>query len=222
MPEPKKLSAQVKRTVALLLYQPFDPFGPVVTAAEIVGMVLSIRTKKESLPLLWFPARSVALCEKTIPELLKDWLTGQAATPEPPALSAQVKLTVTGVVLFQPAVGTGFTAAMIVGAVLSILTVITLLGALTFPALSVTVCAVDETDAPSALNIWSAGQAAIPEPPGSAQVKCTVTLLLYQPFDPVPDVTAAEIVGGIVSNKQPTPGIQTLGAVQLVVSRLPL
>jgi hypothetical protein len=143
----------VKCTVALLLYQPFDPFGPAVTAAEIVGRVVSILTVTTLLKLLWFPARSVALAvAEDEPEALKVWLAGQVAIPDPP--SAQVKLTVTGVVLFQPAaVGAGDAAATIVGAVLSILTVIMLLGALTFPALSVAVRAVDETAAPSVLSI---------------------------------------------------------------------
>ena len=80
-----------------------------------------------------------------------------------------------------------------VGAVLSIFTVMTLLGVLVFPARSVTVCAVDDTAAPSVLSTWSAGHA--PglklEPPLSAHVKRTVTLLVYQPF--VPKVTHVRI-----------------------------
>jgi hypothetical protein len=72
--------------------------------------------------------------------------------PEPP--SVQVKCTVT-LALYHVATGSGeVIAATIVGIVLSILYVSTLLGRrLTFPALSVTVSADDETAAPSVLSV---------------------------------------------------------------------
>src|SRR6187397_1277537 len=64
------------------------------------------------------------------PELVTIWLavsmvtllpaTVLTASPEPPMLSAQVKLTVTGEVLFQPApLGVGLTEAVITGGVVS-------------------------------------------------------------------------------------------------------
>ena len=98
--------------------------------------------------------------------------------------------------------GFGFTTGFKVGAVLSILTVTTLLGALVLPAASVTVCAVEETAVPSALKIWSAGQAptGIPEPFPSSHVKWTVTLVLYQPAAFGDVVTTATIVGGVESD----------------------
>ena len=61
-------------------------------------------------------------------------------------------------------------AALTVGALLSILTVTTLLGALLLPAWSVIVGAVEATVAPSLLNTWSAGQLLTPDK-SSAQVK---------------------------------------------------
>src|SRR3954465_11980331 len=53
----------------------------------------------------------------------------------------------------------GLAVHVTTGAVLSILTVTTLLRALTLPAASVTVLAVDDTAVPSPLRTWSAGQA---------------------------------------------------------------
>jgi hypothetical protein len=133
--------------VTSFLYQP-AAFGSVVAAAEIVGRVVSIWTVTRLLAALTFPALSVIVGVVDEPDVLKVWLAGQvAARPEPPR-SAQVKLTVTGVVLFQPAgVGAGDAAATMVGAILSICTVTTALRVLTFPALSTAVCAVDEPDA---------------------------------------------------------------------------
>src|SRR2546422_2084212 len=88
---------------------------------------------------------------------------------------------------------------MIVGFVLSTCTLNVLLASLTFPALSVAVCAVEETEAPSVLSTWSAGQLATPLV-ASAQVKCTVTSVVYQPFAPtVPALTAATAVGFVLS-----------------------
>src|ERR1041384_6691003 len=84
------------------------------------------------------------------------------------------------------------------GAVLSICTVTTLLGALWLPARSLTVCAVEATAAPSLLNTWSAGQFVTPES-ASAQVKCTVTLLLYQPLPFGAVVATALMVGTVLS-----------------------
>ena len=85
------------------------------------------------------------------------------------------------------------------GCVLSIFTVTILLEALVLPALSVAVCAVDDIELPSVLSIWSAGQLAMPEP-ASEQIKCTVTLDVYQPFEPmVPALTAAKTVGAVTS-----------------------
>ena len=87
-------------------------------------------------------------------------------------------------------------AAEMVGGVLSMLTVTTLLGSLTLPALSDTVCAVEETAVPSSLSDSFPGQSpsTIPDRP-SAQVKCTVTSFLYQPWPLGDEVAAAEMDG---------------------------
>jgi hypothetical protein len=84
---------------------------------------------------------------------------------------------------------------------LSIATVTTLLASLTFPALSVTDCEVEDTDPPSADRVWSAGHDAAGTPLRlSLQVKCTTTSLVYQPLLPFGDVVAtAEIVGLVAS-----------------------
>ena len=83
---------------------------------------------------------------------------------------------------------------------LTIFTVTTLLGALTFPAASVTVWAVEEIAVPTPLRIWSGGHApgGIPEPP-SLQVKWTTTLPEYQPLTFGAVVAAALIVGAVWS-----------------------
>ena len=77
---------------------------------------------------------------------------GQSPATIPDRLSEQVKWTVTSS-LYQPLpFGDKVAAAEMVGWVLSMLTVTTLLESLTLPAWSDTVCAVDETAAPSVLS----------------------------------------------------------------------
>ena len=73
-----------------------------------------------------------------------------------------------------------------------------LLGALVLPALSLVVCALELTLAPSALRAWSAGQLATPESV-SSQLNCTVSGLLYQPFAFGLPIAAALIVGAVLS-----------------------
>src|SRR5215212_3696703 len=68
------------------------------------------------------------------------------------------------------------------------------------PALSIavplTVC-----PAPSPDNTWSAGQLAMPDS-ASAQVKCTVTGVLFHPFAFAAGESVAMIVGGSVSEPE--------------------
>src|SRR6188474_1949997 len=91
-------------------------------------------------------------------------------------------------------------AQLMPGAVLSMLTVTTLLGSLTLPALSDTVCAVDETPVPSSLSVSSPGQSPVAMPDRlSAQVKYTVTSSSYQPLPFGDRVAAAEMVGWVLS-----------------------
>ncbi len=106
------------------------------------------------------------------------------------------------------------------GAVVSILTLTTLLGALTFPATSLVVCAVELTAAPSALRTWLVGQAplGIPLSP-SAQLNCTVTGALYQPAPLGAVVATALMVGAVRSIAAVT---TLLGALVLPAASLTL
>ena len=165
---PELLSAQVKCTVTLPVYQP-AVLGAVVAAALRIGVVWSIWTVTLLLGALTLPAASVTVCAVDEPLALSTWSAGHAPAGMPEPLSAQVKWTVTLPVYQPDALGAVVAAALMVGAVWSIWTVTLLLGALTLPAASVTVCAVDE---PLALSTWSAGHAPAGMPdPLSAQVK---------------------------------------------------
>jgi hypothetical protein len=111
------------------------------------GLVLSILILFALTIVLTFPALSVQVPDADCPDPSVLKVTGavQDATPDP--ASVPLKLTTT-FVLFQPfAFGAGVALADADGATLSICTVTTLLAALTFPALSVAVCAVDGPEA---------------------------------------------------------------------------
>src|SRR5687767_6717378 len=90
------------------------------------------------------PAWSVVVCEVELtlaPWPARIWSAGQLATPE--SASLQVNLTITSP-LYQPAAfGLLVAAALMVGAVRSMATVTTLLGALVLPARSLTVWALE-------------------------------------------------------------------------------
>src|SRR5262249_31408154 len=92
-------------------------------------------------------------------------------------------------------------------------TVTTLLGALVFPAASVTVSGVEEMAVPMPLRVWSAGHApgGMPDPE-SLQVKWTMTSALYHPLAFGDVVAAATIVGAVESswNVLLTTGLSTL------------
>jgi hypothetical protein len=161
----------------------------------MTGWVLSILILFTLAVLLILPALSVQVPDADCPDPSVLKMTGAVQEAMPDPASVPLKLTVT-FVLFQPlAFGAGKALALADGAILSIRTVTTLLAALTFPALSEVVCAVDE---PEAVRSWSAGQDTMPEPP-SVQVKCTVTLALYQPAAVGEVVAAATIVGAVLS-----------------------
>src|SRR3954470_19939068 len=135
IPEPP--SAHVKWTTTLAMYQP-AAFGPVVAAAVIVGMVLSIRTVNDC-GCSWFPASSVA---KKVSVVAPSVVSGTVASPPlsvvaaiacaplavylisltsfAPSGSEAVSETVTAP-LFQPAAfAAGCWAALVVGAVVSV------------------------------------------------------------------------------------------------------
>src|SRR5947209_4941412 len=131
---PDNPSEQVKLAVTLLLFQ-LAALGAGESVVVTAGGVLSILRLRELLAV--FPALSVAVPEIVCfaPSVLTVVAAGQVATPD--RLSEQVKDTVT-LLLFQPAAfAAGLAVALIVGAVLSILTVSVALAL--FPALSVAV-----------------------------------------------------------------------------------
>ncbi len=192
------------------LYQPAG-FGSRSAVAVTVGAVLSSLTVAEAVAEL--PALSVAVPETSVP--LVSVLTvleaeaglvpsaTQLLTPEPPALSAQAKVTVASV-LFQPAaLGTGDTLALIVGGVLSARLATTLVVAV-LPAASV---AVPVTVVPTATVLLleaglvpSATQLAIPEgwpPPALESSQVKVTVIVPSAFS----VCVALIVGLALSTR---------------------
>jgi hypothetical protein len=118
------------------------------------------------------------------------------ATPERP--SEVVNGTETSV-LFQPAAFAAGVAApnVSVGAVLSMLMLLAVAVALTFPALSVQVPEADWL-APSLLSVTGFVHEATPEPL-SVPVKLTVTSVLFQPWAFGPGEALALAVGGVLS-----------------------
>ena len=97
--------------------------------------------------LLMLPALSVQVPDADCPDPSVLKVTGAVQDAMPDPASVPLKLTVT-LALFQPlAFAAGVAIADADGAILSICTVTILLAALTFPALSEVVCAVDELEA---------------------------------------------------------------------------
>ena len=150
--------------------------GLVVGAPVIVGAVLSTLIP-ELVVLALLPAASVT---EPVADWFAPWPTvcavEQVATPE--SASPHVKETVTSA-LYQPlAFGARSRAEEMVGSVLSMLTFAGSVALL--PALS-TAVPVAAWFAPSLEIVKGAVQLAIPDTP-SAQVKVTVTFVLFQPF----------------------------------------
>ena len=141
-----------------------------------------------------FPASSIAVPLKdfaTPPVVVTLIGAGQVATPD--NASVQVKVIVTGPVL-MPLTGVGVTTAVIVGGVLSILTVMLTVAEL--PALSLTVPVT--TVVPSAVTVTGGSQVSTPES-ASEVLNETVTLVLFQPFALGAGDAVAVIVGGVLS-----------------------
>jgi len=127
-------SAQLNVTTTAALSQPFA-FGAGARLPDRVGGLLSRLTLTDAVAV--FPALSRAVPEITwfAPSVVTWTGAGQTSTPLPP--STQENVTVISV-LFQPAAsGTGVAVAVILGGVLSLLTVTEMLALL--PALSVAV-----------------------------------------------------------------------------------
>jgi len=124
-------------------------------------------------------------------------LIGLGQTAMPDKESEHVKLMVTGVDVLMPfAFGAGETAAVIVGAVLSMFRV-TQKGAEVFPAAS-TACPQVDWFNPSVVTTTGEGHVCTPDPP-SAQTKVTVALELFHPAEFGTGATEAVIVGARVS-----------------------
>ncbi len=153
MPETK--SEHVNWMVTSLLYQP-AALGDAAAAEVIVGAVLSI------LRLIELRIADVSRC---ILDRLRNGLNclylcclefGLPGRRHPEcrrARSIHVKWTFT-LLLYQPdALGEVEDTTLIVGAVLSMFTLIVLLGALELPAVSITVSAVEVISLPSLLNL---------------------------------------------------------------------
>src|ERR1044071_3346349 len=159
----------------------------------IVGAVLSMLTLTAAV--LAFPATSRAW-----PGTLWFWpselitvVEGQLATPDRPSL--QLYVTVTSV-LFQPApLDGGAVAAVTMGGVLSILSVV--LTVETLPAWS-TACALKLSAAPSLEPATGKGQTAIPDKLSEHRY-VIVTSVLFQPAALAGGATLALISGGVLS-----------------------
>jgi len=124
-------------------------------------------------------------------------LIGLGQTAIPDNESEHVKLMLTGVDVLMPfAFGAGETAAVIVGAVLSMFS-ITQKGAEVFPAAS-TACPQVGWFVPSVVTTTGEGHDCTPDPL-SAQTKVTVTLELFHPAEFGAGAAEAVIVGARVS-----------------------
>jgi hypothetical protein len=179
---PDRLSVVVKENDTSVLCQPF-PFAAGLALPNVtVGGVLSILNAGD-VKVALLPALSVTVIVPLteLPSVVRS--SGVAvglveATPERP--SEVVNGTETSV-LFQPAAFAAGVAApnVSVGAVLSMLMLLAVAVALTFPALSVQVPEAD-CPAPSLLFVTAAVHESIPDRL-SAPVKLTVTSVLFQP-----------------------------------------
>jgi hypothetical protein len=188
-------------TVTFDVYQSFKPRVPaVIERLTPVGGVLSSLTVR-GVALVIKPALLVHEPLKVTPVVSVFWNWSAVQTTGLLIESVPLVWLVTSEVYQPLAPGVpAETDNIAVGPVLSIFTVMTLLGSLTLLALSVAVCAVDETEAPSALSTWSAGHEGAMPDKLSVQVNCTVTFEVYQLFEPsVPALIAAEIVGFVAS-----------------------
>ena len=164
-----------------------------VAAPASVGAVLSTLTPLTP-ALAVLPAASVAVPLALWPAPSPSvWAAAQFATPE--RLSAQMNITVT-FPLFQPLpFAAGVRLAMIVGAVLSMLTVAG--SACLLPALSSAV-PVTSWPWPSVVTVCGAVQLLMPAS-ASAQVNVTVTSPLFQPAPFASGDCVCLIVGAVLS-----------------------
>src|SRR5437763_227480 len=191
---PDRLSAQVQVMVTSPRYQP-AALAAGAAWPTMVGAVLST--------LIAATVAEAALPAASVAVPVTDWLAPsptvggvvQLATPDRPAWSAQVKPTVT-LALYQPLALAGRSgAAEMVGGVLSMLTVAGSVAVL--PALSVAV-PVTGWSVPWVVTVWAAVHPAMPDR-ASAQVKVTLTSVLFQPWVLAAGAWVWLMVGAVMS-----------------------
>src|SRR5438477_322564 len=200
------VSAQVKFTVTSVLFQPL-PLAAGVRPPVITGLVLSIFTVTLAIALV-LPALSVHVPLTSVPlvSAVKLLPVVQPSIPlfTPPASPLSLNVTATSV-LFQPltlAAG-ALTAVGGLGGVLSILLSLTLEESAALPALSWQLpVLVTEAFCTSAVNVCPA-TLLVSRPdstaPVSAQVKFTVTSVLFQPLPLAAGVRPPVIAGLVLS-----------------------
>src|SRR4051812_17135162 len=191
---PERSSAAVQSIVTSPVYQPL-PFAAIVGLPLRVGAVSST-LMAPTVVLAELPAASTAVPSR-------DWLVpspkvlSAVTVSMPDRVSSPSKDTVTSV-LFQPkSLAAGVRLLVIVGLVLSRLTVTGSVAVL--PALSVAV-PVTGWSWPSVVTVWGAVQLAMPDrSPGSAQVKVTTTSALFQPLPFDSGASSCVMVGSLLS-----------------------
>jgi hypothetical protein len=194
---PESASLAVQWIMTLLLYQP-APFGLVVGAPVSVGAVLSIligptlvdaelSALSTADPGTFVPAAGVSL----------ESVDGPAQLLMPDGVSEHVKLTATSVLFHPDAFGAGLRVPVIVGAVLSSLTVTE-----PFPTLPRRSLAVEVIVTPVVLAVCESEAGVGPEPtpdPASVADHVIVMLLLFQPAAFAAGESAAATSGPVLS-----------------------
>ncbi len=215
---PDRLSEALRVTSTLVLFQPEG------AVAVVLGVVPSIlRPLTVALAVLPALSPTEALAERLLPSPVTTLLAGQAPSPAmPERLSLQVQATVTSPV-YQPLVFLvgPLGVPLSDGADLSMLIPPTVVLAL----LSALSTAVPVTDwlAPSPLSVVELVQLLMPDV-ASAQVKLTVTSLLFQPLPFAAGERLPVMVGAVLSSltvTEPVPLLPTRSAAVAVFSAVP-
>ncbi len=190
---PDRVSAQVKLTVTVALFQPLE-LAPGDLEPEITGDVLSMLIP-ETVAEAVFPALSVQLPVADWPWTSANRIDGLEKVSTADSVSLQVKLMVT-LPLFHPLVlADGEALPVMVGSVRSMLMLVWDVLA-EFPAESKQV-PVTDCPPPSA-RVTLDGTLNTPDK-GSVHAKLTVTVTLFQPLEFGPTDFELVITGGVLS-----------------------
>src|SRR5438132_4489563 len=208
----KPLSAQLKETETLVLFQPW-PFARGLRLPLIAGDVLSML-----MPSTVDGEAALAALSMQVPVFVRDWPLPSPLTVPPATVSvampdwtkpesAQLKETATSP-LFQPlAFASGSRLPLISGNVLSMLMPSTVDGEAALPALSMQVPVfVRDLPLPSPLTVPPATvSVAMPDrtAPVSAQLKETPTSVLFQPWEFACGLRPPLIAGAVLSMLMP-------------------